>query len=243
MDTKDKENKNIRLYLQVRKVPQEARKKIEEGNLKGKTTINPVWRIETLTKMFGPIGQGWNYTVTKIWTEKVDERYSALYVNIDLTWKDPDTGEWSQPVFGTGGTILTKVQNNGKLHLNEDAVKSSVTDAIGYAAKHLGVGADVYFENSTLDAVTSSEQKAAPAPAASPEQRQAAYNGGRTAEGKKEMNELSPMWDKTVTTFANSRLPSDRLRKKMEEHYYISDENYTKLLKQSGRLTDGQRTS
>lgn len=238
-----KEKQNLRLYMHSKHVPQEARKKIEEGNLKGKTSINPVWRLECLTKMFGPIGQGWNYTVTRIWTEKADDRYSALYVNIELTWKDPETNEWSQPVFGTGGTILSKVQNNGKLHLNEDAVKMSVTDAIGYAAKQLGIGADVYFENNSLNISESHEQKTTTAPATTPELRQAAYNGSRTTEGKKEMNELSPMWDKTVTTFANSTLPPDRLKKKMEEHYYISDENYTKLLKQSGRLAAGTQAS
>ena len=58
----------IALYNRVREVPAEAKKEINAGRLKGKTDINPLWRIQTLTKEFGPAGIGW-YTETERWTE------------------------------------------------------------------------------------------------------------------------------------------------------------------------------
>ena len=41
---------NMRLWEAVRKPPKEALRKIEAGRLKGKTDINPVFRLKTLTE-------------------------------------------------------------------------------------------------------------------------------------------------------------------------------------------------
>lgn len=50
---------NLELYNKVRNVPQEAKKEIKGGRLKGMTDINPMWRIKTLTEQFGICGMGW----------------------------------------------------------------------------------------------------------------------------------------------------------------------------------------
>ena len=50
---------NKRIYDKVRQVPAEAKKTIAGGRLKGYTDINPQWRIEMLTDLFGPCGSGW----------------------------------------------------------------------------------------------------------------------------------------------------------------------------------------
>ena len=63
----EKKNENLALYNRVREVPQEAKKDIQAGRLKGKTDINPLWRIQTLTREFGPAGIGW-------YTEIVEKR-------------------------------------------------------------------------------------------------------------------------------------------------------------------------
>ena len=49
---------NLEIYNSIRNVPQEAQKPIEGGRLKGKTDINPMWRIKALTEQFGPVGIG-----------------------------------------------------------------------------------------------------------------------------------------------------------------------------------------
>ena len=47
---------NMTLYQLLRKVPDEAKKPIQAGRLKGMTDINPMWRIKKLTETFGPCG-------------------------------------------------------------------------------------------------------------------------------------------------------------------------------------------
>ena len=49
---------NLKIYNAVKKVPDEAKSAINGGRLKGKTEINPLWRIKVLTEQFGPCGIG-----------------------------------------------------------------------------------------------------------------------------------------------------------------------------------------
>ena len=55
---------NLAIYNAVRSVPDSAKRRIEAGRLKGKTDINPMWRIKALTETFGPCGFGWKYVIT-----------------------------------------------------------------------------------------------------------------------------------------------------------------------------------
>ena len=50
---------NMKFYNMGRTVPDEAKKPISAGRLKGMTDINPMWRIKRLTEMFGACGIGW----------------------------------------------------------------------------------------------------------------------------------------------------------------------------------------
>ena len=50
---------NLEIYNNVKEVPKNAQKEIKAGRLKGMTDINPQWRIEKLTEVFGPVGIGW----------------------------------------------------------------------------------------------------------------------------------------------------------------------------------------
>ena len=49
---------NMKIYETARVVPDNAKKAISAGRLKGMTDINPMWRIKKLTEMFGPCGIG-----------------------------------------------------------------------------------------------------------------------------------------------------------------------------------------
>lgn len=146
-------NKNLELYNRVREVPPEAQKPIQAGRLKGKTDIAPLWRIQTLTREFGPAGIGW-YTETERWTEEHgNER--AIYLHIKLYIRD-EVGEWSKPIEGYGGAMVLSQEKNG-LFFDDDAAKKAYTDAISQACRSLGIGADVYWAN---DATKYQQEKA-----------------------------------------------------------------------------------
>jgi len=137
---------NLRIYNKVRSVPDTAQKKIDGGRLKGMTDIAPMWRIKTLTDLFGPCGVGWNVrqldtrTVTN---ETIGE--TAVFVDVELTYRETPEAEWSAPVFGTGGAKLVAIEK-GSIHLDDEAYKKAYTDAISVACKALGIGADVYWD-------------------------------------------------------------------------------------------------
>ena len=133
---------NLALYNRVREVPAEAKKDIQAGRLKGKTDINPLWRIQTLTREFGPAGIGW-YTETERWVEESGTQ-KALYIHIKLYVKE--NGEWSKPIEGYGGAMLIAQEKSG-LFFDDDAAKKAYTDAISQACRSLGIGADVYWSN------------------------------------------------------------------------------------------------
>lgn len=132
---------NMDVYERVREVPENAKKEIKAGRLKGMTDINPLWRIKTLTEIFGMCGIGWYYDVTRQWIEEVGNEIIAC-VNINLYVKSD--GEWSKPIFGTGGSKLSTMERGG-LYVSDECYKMATTDAISVACKSLGIGADVYW--------------------------------------------------------------------------------------------------
>jgi hypothetical protein len=135
---------NLEIYNAVRKVPDNAQRKIEAGRLKGKTDINPMWRIKALTEQFGPCGFGWRYEILDKHMEKNPESAEiAAFVDINLYVKMD--GEWSAAIPGTGGSAFVTEEKSG-LHTNDECYKMALTDAISVACKSLGFGANVYWE-------------------------------------------------------------------------------------------------
>lgn len=133
---------NLDLYNKIKVVPQEAIKPIQNGRLKGKSDINPMWRIKTMTEHFGVCGIGWKYVITKQWTETYGTETKA-YCNIDLFIKVD--GQWSDAIQGTGGSSEVTMERNGS-YVSDECYKMALTDALSVAMKALGVGADIYFE-------------------------------------------------------------------------------------------------
>lgn len=134
---------NLHIYSAVRKVPQEAQKPISGGRLNGKTDINPMWRIKTLTEQFGPCGIGWKYTITDKKLERGANDEIAAFVDIDLYISHD--GTWSEPIPGTGGSMFVTKEKNGP-YTSDECFKMALTDAISVACKALGFGADVYWD-------------------------------------------------------------------------------------------------
>ena len=134
---------NLKIWEQVRAVPDNAQKAIGGGRLKGMTDINPVWRIKTLTEIFGPAGIGWKTETLDRWIVDGANGEKAAFVEINLFVKNGN--EWSEPIFGTGGSMFVSQEKNG-LHTDDECFKKAYTDAISVACKALGIGADVYWQ-------------------------------------------------------------------------------------------------
>lgn len=175
---------NLDIYNACREVPETAKSKIPGGRLKGKTDINPMWRIKTLTEQFGPCGIGWYYKTEKQWMETYGEEVAA-FVNISLYIKAD--GEWSQPIPGSGGSLFAEKERGG-IHVSDECYKMATTDAISVACKQLGIGADVYWESDTTkytdrqrtDQPTVQNRKPSGGPERQTNPREATGNTGNT---------------------------------------------------------------
>ena len=75
-----------------------------------------------------------------------------LYIKVD--------GEWSKPIYGTGGNVLLR-----KGSTSDEGYKMALTDALSVACKALGIGADVYFaKDKTKYTAAPAAQEAKPEP-------------------------------------------------------------------------------
>lgn len=128
-------------YDAMKQAPKWALREITAGRLKGKTDINPQWRYEKLTEVFGTCGDGWKYEVVDFQTVPAANGEIAAFAKINLYVKID--GKWTDPIPGVGGSMLVEQEKNG-LHTNDECYKMAVTDALSVAGKMLGLAADVY---------------------------------------------------------------------------------------------------
>lgn len=149
---------NLEIYEKYREVPPEALKDFDTGNFSG-TDINDMWRIECLTKEFGPVGIGWNIKVLKLWTEVTPRTGETLaYAHISLEYKY--NGEWSRPIEATGGsTMEAYVKSKDYFKSSDEAYKMAITDALSVACKYLGIGANIYLRNGKSKYTKDEKQK------------------------------------------------------------------------------------
>lgn len=239
---------NMEIYDAVRSVPDSAKREFERDGFHG-TAINPMYVIQTLTRQFGPAGFGWTVECLRKWTETNADGSVSVYVDVNLSVKVD--GEWSRPIFGHGGNSMTRMK--------DEAYKCAYTDAIGVAAKALGVGADVYYEASETKYRPFYKETAAErethagrplgtvrepdlfsqegaAPSAAPK----AWPWDSALE---EMTPASRNWGASVTQ-VSSELSStlDELLGRMQSRFNITRTNWQRLVKASGRSSEMRRS-
>lgn len=133
--------KNLAIYERARIVPESAIKPIVNGRLKGKSDINPVYRIKRMTEIFGPCGIGWRYEIVKQWLETYGNEVKAFtHINLYIKWD----GEWSEAIPGIGGAAFVSMESKGA-YVSDECYKMSLTDALSVSMKALGVAADIYY--------------------------------------------------------------------------------------------------
>ena len=153
---------NMIVYDAVRAVPNAAKRSITAGRLKGKTDINPMWRIKVLTEQFGVCGFGWKYEILSERLETGANNEISAFVTIHLYVKIGDA--WSAPIPGVGGSAFVAKERSG-LYTSDECFKMALTDAISVACKALGVGADVYWDADASKYTNPNAQPAMPSSA------------------------------------------------------------------------------
>ena len=94
-------NDNLKTWNMVKQPKQDVLKKIDFGYLKGKTDINPQWRLMAMTQAFGLVGHGWTYRITRTWSEKGLDGQMMAFAEVAV--KTKHEGEWGEDFYGIGG--------------------------------------------------------------------------------------------------------------------------------------------
>ena len=145
---------NRRIWDKVHKPDPTSLKTIGGGRIKGMTDINPQWRLQAATEVFGPCGIGWWYTIKELWTVPGSDGQVMAFARVDVFYRDGES--ISQPVEGIGGSMM--ITNESKKeqqadgttkyvpyqYTNDECYKMAVTDALSVAFKALGFGAEIY---------------------------------------------------------------------------------------------------
>ena len=138
-------HQNMRFYGQVQDTPKEAQKSFNNGRFSG-TDINPMWRIKKLTEVFGPAGFGWwTQNVRYEFVDATETKEVAVFCELELVVKDPESGEVSQPIYGVGGNTYVAQRQKGP-QASDEAKKMAYTDALSIACKALGFSHDIYYQ-------------------------------------------------------------------------------------------------
>lgn len=108
------------------------------GGFRG-TQIDPTWRMQMMTEVFGPVGKGWGYEQLE-WT--IAER--MVFICVRVWYRDPETGEKLYTGPQWGGTEMVRRRRDGVETPDDECFKMSITDAVGKCLQQLGLAADVY---------------------------------------------------------------------------------------------------
>ncbi|AWK89172.1 hypothetical protein [Azospirillum thermophilum] len=107
------------------------------GGFRG-TQIDPTWRFQMMTEVFGPVGKGWGYEQLD-WT--IAER--MIFICARVWYIDPETREKCFTGPQWGGTEMVR-RRNGIEAPDDECFKMSMTDAVGKCLLQIGLAADVY---------------------------------------------------------------------------------------------------
>ena len=178
---------NLRYYEAGRAVPENAQKQFNNGSFCG-TDINPMWRIKKLTEMFGPAGIGW---YVEVLSERAETYGNTVMAIVDLNLYVKEGGEWSKPIYGTGGNQLVKESKSG-LRPSDEGYKMAYTDALSIACKSLGIGADIWYANDVTKYTANSKPAEKPADKPIPMTKPSAQEEMPTPEELADLYELIP---------------------------------------------------
>lgn len=132
---------NLKIWNDIKRPPSSVLKKIDFGYLKGKSDINPQWRLMAMTQAFGVVGHGWTYRIVRTWSETGGDGQVMAFSEVAV--KTKLNGEWGEEFFGTGGSTIVEL-SKGNLKSNDEGYKMATTDALSVAFKAVGVAADIY---------------------------------------------------------------------------------------------------
>ncbi|NUG10149.1 hypothetical protein HUN13_00945 [Acinetobacter seifertii] len=131
---------NMQLWNQVFVTDPLAVKPITGKSYKG-SSPKPYWLIEQATRVFGAAGYGWGHDIISQGFQQCGPEDLIHWAIVEF-WYMKDNKRCA--VQQMGGTKAMYKTNNGKMIVDEDAPKKSVTDALVKAMSSIGFAGDIF---------------------------------------------------------------------------------------------------
>jgi hypothetical protein len=133
--------KNFFIWDQVKNTNPKYTKAFTKFGGKELTTIDPMYQIQVMTGMFGPVGKGWKYDVKYNYTDK------NVFAEVTIGWTEVEKHKDKSTItswhyFGPVSSVQALYKKNGGL--DDEAPKKAMTDAMTKGFSHLGISADVF---------------------------------------------------------------------------------------------------
>lgn len=132
---------NKTLWDAVKVTDPAAVKPITGKQYKGNSP-KPYWLIERATEVFGPVGIGWGVTVKSERFERLSDT-DVLHVAVVSVWY-VHNGKRTETFDQMGGTKAAYLTSAGKVMVDEDAGKKSVTDGMVKCLSMIGFAGDIF---------------------------------------------------------------------------------------------------
>src|SRR5919205_735405 len=130
-------SRNLALWNRLKRTDPRATKPFtRSGGFRG-TQIDPTWRLQIMTEVFGPVGRGWGYEQLE-WTV----HGNMVFILARAWYRDPETGEVCYTGPQWGGNELVRRRRDGSEEPNDEAFKMAMTDAVGKCLVQVGLAAD-----------------------------------------------------------------------------------------------------
>lgn len=102
---------------------------------------SPYWITQRATEIFGPCGIGWGYNILNERIERFSETDTIHIAMVEVWYMQ---GEKRGSFQHIGQTKMSYLASSGKMMLDEDAPKKSVTDALVKGLSMLGFAGDIF---------------------------------------------------------------------------------------------------
>lgn len=197
---------NLKIWNAVKQPPTNFLKPINFGKLKGKSDINPQWRLMAMTQAFGVVGHGWTYRIIRTWSEPHSDGSVMCFAEVAV--KTKLDGQWGEEFSGIGGSEIIEKNKNG-LQSNDDGYKMAVTDALSVAFKAVGVASDIYLGNFDGSKYQYNYDHAYTEIAQTPVAQQAIQQGGQIGTVKQKLD--NERFNQAVQAIQNGQFDKIRL--------------------------------
>lgn len=131
---------NLSLWELVEKTDPKQTTAITGKPYKG-TSPKPYFIVHEATKVFGPCGIGWGFSIVSERVENGGKEGDKLHIAHIRVWYEWD-GKRGE-IEHVGQTMFSGTNKNG-LYTDEDAPKKSVTDALIKALSMIGFAGDIF---------------------------------------------------------------------------------------------------